>query len=107
MLRDLIQDALELSHAASGDRSPRSIAQAVLTTDSFRITTLNRAREIGLKEGLDFVYLGNVPGHPGENTWCPKCGKALVTRVSYQIDASGLKNGACRHCGRPIPGVWT
>lgn len=71
------------------------------------VATLNRAREIGLKEGLDFVYLGNVPGHPGENTWCPKCGKALVTRVSYQIDASGLKNGACRHCGRPIPGVWT
>ena len=70
------------------------------------VATLDRARAIGLKEGLEFVYLGNVPGHPGESTWCPKCGKALITRVSYHVDASGLKNGACRHCGRPIPGVW-
>ncbi|MEI6634867.1 MAG: AmmeMemoRadiSam system radical SAM enzyme [Chlamydiota bacterium] len=70
------------------------------------VATLDRAREIGMKEGLQFVYLGNVPGHPGENTWCPKCKKALITRVSYHIDTSGMKDGACRYCRCPIPGVW-
>ncbi len=70
------------------------------------VATLERARAIGMREGLQFVYLGNVPGHPGENTCCPKCGKTLVTRVAYRVDASGIKNASCRFCGFPIAGVW-
>lgn len=42
------------------------------------VATLERSREIALGEGLEYVYLGNVPGHPGENTFCPGCGKQLV-----------------------------
>jgi pyruvate formate lyase activating enzyme len=71
------------------------------------VATLEKAREIGMKEGLQFVYAGNVPGHPGENTYCPKCKKVLISRVSYYIDTSGLKSGSCKYCGCPIPGVWS
>ena len=70
------------------------------------VATLVKAYDIATKEGLQFVYVGNVPGHPGGNTYCPKCKKMVINRVSYHIDTSGLKNGACKSCGCPIPGVW-
>ncbi|MDD5557819.1 MAG: AmmeMemoRadiSam system radical SAM enzyme [bacterium] len=70
------------------------------------VSTIEKARSIGMREGLRFVYAGNVPGHPGEHTRCPGCGATVISRISYHVDASGLKDGACRSCGRPIPGVW-
>ena len=45
------------------------------------VATLERCRRAAMDEGLRFVYLGNVPGHPGENTYCPGCGRVLVRRV--------------------------
>lgn len=71
------------------------------------VKTLERAREIGLKNGLHFVYVGNVPGHPGENTYCPKCGKKVIERTGYKILKINIKNGSCTFCNQPIPGVWT
>ncbi|MGQ0504860.1 MAG: serine O-acetyltransferase EpsC [Myxococcaceae bacterium] len=49
MLNDLLRDAVELARAASGDESPKAIASAVLSTDSYRITSLNRMREFARK----------------------------------------------------------
>ncbi|WXG47708.1 MAG: radical SAM protein [Candidatus Atabeyarchaeum deiterrae] len=49
------------------------------------ISSLERAREIGLEEGLRYVYLGNVPGHPGENTYCPICNNLLIERSGLSI----------------------
>ena len=71
------------------------------------VATLERAYQAARAEGLDFVYLGNVPGHPGENTVCPKCGKVLIRRVGYTVVENRLKDGACPDCGREIPGVWS
>ncbi|MFO8073730.1 MAG: AmmeMemoRadiSam system radical SAM enzyme [Polyangia bacterium] len=70
------------------------------------VTTLERAREIALEAGLHFAYAGNVPGHPGENTLCPECGKTLIERDGYRIRNNGLENGRCPSCKTPIPGVW-
>jgi hypothetical protein len=53
------------------------------------------------------VYVGNVPFHAGESTCCPSCGKVLIKWVGYNVDASGLRSGACRGCGQKIPGVWS
>ena len=39
------------------------------------VSTLERARDILMGKGMKFVYVGNVPGHPGESTYCPNCGK--------------------------------
>jgi pyruvate formate lyase activating enzyme len=68
------------------------------------VKTLERAREIGLEEGLRFVYLGNVPGHPAENTCCPDCGRVLIRRCALGPAESRLRDGHCPDCGAAIPG---
>jgi pyruvate formate lyase activating enzyme len=70
------------------------------------IETLERAREIGLKAGLRYVYVGNVPGHPGENTYCPRCNRVLIKRYGFDILENNIKNGKCIFCNEKIPGVW-
>jgi pyruvate formate lyase activating enzyme len=62
------------------------------------VETLEKARQIGFDEGLQFVYIGNVPGHPGENTYCPKCKKLLIERVGYQTDIRQVDQGKCGFC---------
>jgi len=70
------------------------------------VNTLERARDIAMAEGLHFVYIGNVPGHPAENTYCPQCKKVLVERVGFEIRHMLIRNGACPYCRRAIPGIW-
>jgi pyruvate formate lyase activating enzyme len=70
------------------------------------VATLERAWEIGREAGLNFVYLGNVPGHPGENTVCPGCGEIVIRRVGFRVITNNLVNGSCAGCKRKIPGVW-
>jgi len=70
------------------------------------LETLENARGTALKAGLKYVYIGNVPGHPGDNTYCPACGKMLIRRYGYAILENNIKNGNCIFCGRKIPGVW-
>lgn len=70
------------------------------------VATLERAREIALKTGLHYPYVGNVPGHPGDNTYCPNCKKMLVKRSGYSILENEIKNGRCKYCGAKIGGVW-
>lgn len=66
------------------------------------IKTLERAREIGMREGLNYVYIGNVAGHPGEETLCPACGKLLIDRSGYRVDVVRIKSGKCVFCGHEI-----
>jgi len=69
------------------------------------VHTLERAHEIGREEGLEFVYLGNVPGHPYENTYCPDCGTLLIARRGLWVSENRFQGGRCPNCGHPIPGV--
>jgi len=63
--------------------------------------TLEQAREIALKEGLNYVYLGNVPGHPGENTYCSNCHETLIERFGFQIARWNLASeNVCPRCGQ-------
>ncbi len=70
------------------------------------VSTLEKAREVALSAGLEYVYLGNIPGHAGENTFCPKCKKMIIQRTGYMVGEINLKEGRCRYCGKPIPGIW-
>lgn len=68
------------------------------------IKTLERAHQIGKEEGLSYVYVGNIPGHKFENTWCPNCNELLIERyvfdvVKYQI----TPDKCCSNCGKKIP----
>jgi pyruvate formate lyase activating enzyme len=66
------------------------------------VETLNRAREIGLKNGLQHIYVGNVPDHPGQNTLCPGCGKTLIDRTGFSLGANHIQAGRCRYCDHKI-----
>lgn len=70
------------------------------------IETLEKAHKIAISSGLKFVYIGNVPGHPAENTYCPKCKKIVIKRIGYTVLENNVKNGRCRFCNRRIPGIW-
>jgi pyruvate formate lyase activating enzyme len=71
------------------------------------VATLERARAIALAEGLHYVYIGNVPGHPAENTYCPQCKRAVIERFGMEVRHNYLHRGACPYCKQPIPGVWS
>ena len=49
------------------------------------INTLEKARDIALSSGIHFAYIGNVPGHKGENTYCPNCSATVVSRTVYNV----------------------
>jgi len=68
------------------------------------VSTLERAREIGLAAGLSYVYLGNVSGHGAENTHCAACGELLIRRVGPAIVEFRLSGGRCPGCGAAVPG---
>jgi len=70
------------------------------------VSSLQKAAEIAQRTGLNYVYIGNVPGHPLENTYCPKCKKTLIGRNIFTITEMNLKQGKCKFCEYPIPGVW-
>jgi len=70
------------------------------------VETLERARQTALKAGLRYVYIGNVTGHPGENTYCPGCGRILVGRHGYAILENRITDDKCPFCGERIPGIW-
>jgi len=70
------------------------------------IATLRKAREIGLEQGLHYVYEGNIPGEDGENTSCPNCGALLIKRSGFSIQQNNLTDGCCSTCGQKISGVW-
>jgi pyruvate formate lyase activating enzyme len=69
------------------------------------VETLDKARQIGIKTGLKYVYQGNVPGGGGENTYCPGCGKPVIERFGFTIERYDLVNGRCPSCGERISGV--
>ncbi|MFH1701190.1 MAG: AmmeMemoRadiSam system radical SAM enzyme [Candidatus Zixiibacteriota bacterium] len=66
--------------------------------------TLERALAICRAEGLEYVYLGNIPGHKAESTYCPKCNEMLIERRGYRTYLSGMNKNKCKSCGRIIPG---
>jgi len=70
------------------------------------VSTLERAKAIADAEGLHYVYLGNVPGHPAQNTYCPQCRSLLVERVGFTAGRMLIRDDRCPSCLHPIPGIW-
>ena len=68
------------------------------------VKTLEKHYEIAKSEGLEYVYLGNVPGHPWEHTYCAGCNEIVVKRFGFDIQEWHLdKNNKCKFCGNQIP----
>lgn len=69
--------------------------------------TLTRSRNIALRNGLHYVYTGNVHDSQGGSTWCSGCGKCLIERDWYSLGEWNLDNeGNCQFCGETLPGVF-
>jgi len=69
-------------------------------------SSIHRAAEIGKSAGLKYVYSGNIPGDPGENTHCAHCDRILIGRHGFSIERLDLKGSACPHCGTPLDGIF-
>jgi pyruvate formate lyase activating enzyme len=71
------------------------------------ISTLESAHEIARKNGLRYVYIGNVPGHDYNSTYCPSCNRKLIRRTNFDVLEMNITNGKCKFCNFSIPGRWT
>ncbi len=69
-------------------------------------SSIHRAEEIGRAAGLKYVYSGNIPGDPGENTHCAGCGRLLIGRRGFSIERLDLKGSACPDCGATLDGIF-
>lgn len=71
------------------------------------IPELERAWLIGKEEGLWYVYIGNVPGHKRENTYCHICEELLIERYVFDVVTNKIKGGKCPKCHTQIPGRFS
>jgi pyruvate formate lyase activating enzyme len=71
------------------------------------VSTLEKAYETAKSKGLHYPYVGNVPSHPGNHTYCPSCGKIVVERTGFFVLSNRITNGKCPFCGQVIAGVWS
>jgi len=70
------------------------------------VSKLTKARQAAMEEGMNYVYVGNVPGSEGENTFCPDCGEKVILRRGFHILENHLEDGKCGYCGTRISGIW-
>ncbi len=70
------------------------------------VETIRRAREIGLEEGLRYVYSGNIPGMKGESTYCYNCKKLLIERVGFTVKLNLIEDARCPYCKVEIDGCF-
>jgi pyruvate formate lyase activating enzyme len=71
------------------------------------VSTLVRFREIAFTEGIHYAYVGNVPNHEGNHTYCHNCRRLLISRTGYFIREVHLNGNRCETCGTVVPGAWT
>jgi len=104
----------EMSRFVHGELGPEVPIHFTRFHPSFRlmnlpstpVPTIDRAVETARAAGLQFVYAGNVPGHPAESTWCPGCNRRLIHRVGLAVLENRITGGRCPDCRRKIPGIW-
>ncbi len=70
------------------------------------VETLETAYCIAKEEGIEYVFIGNVPGHTYNSTFCANCDKRIIHRVHFQVIQNLIEDGACGFCGHEIPGLW-
>ncbi len=70
------------------------------------LATLERAYNMAMSKGMHYPYVGNVPNHPGNKTYCPNCKKVLVERQAFFTIEMNIKDGRCKFCKQKIAGVW-
>lgn len=68
------------------------------------VEVLEAHHKIAKETGFRFAYVGNVPGHPLENTYCPNCGYVVIERNGFRIESWNLtEDMRCKKCGYKLP----
>jgi pyruvate formate lyase activating enzyme len=70
------------------------------------VSTLERIRDLAISKGIHYAFIGNVPGHEGNNSYCPTCKRAIIKRNNFFVTENNVVNGKCSFCKSPIAGVW-
>ena len=70
------------------------------------VSTLENAFKIAKEVGINYVTIGNLPGHKFNSTFCPSCGKKLIDRVHFEVRSNNIERGKCKFCGQKITGIW-
>jgi pyruvate formate lyase activating enzyme len=70
------------------------------------VSTLESAYEIAKRNDLRYVYIGNVPGHSYNSTYCPSCNRKVIHRTHFDVIEMNVVDGKCRFCDFPIQGKW-
>jgi pyruvate formate lyase activating enzyme len=103
----------EIAERIAGDLGPQVPWHVSRYFPAYRFTvpptpseTLERAWQIGKEAGLEFVYAGNAPGDPHENTYCPACGELVIRRMGFDVVEYKLHAGKCPGCGWSLAGIW-
>ena len=104
-LRQLAGFLVELDHQIPWHVSRFHPTYRLTDRPSTPVSTLHKARQIGIEAGLAYVYTGNVPGDDGENTFCHECGSLLIRRTGFSMLKQGLEQANCRKCGAELAGV--
>lgn len=91
-----------------GVETPRHISRffpgyQILDVPQTSMVTLRRAREIGLEEGLHYVYIGNL--REEESTYCSECRQLLIVRSGFNVMRNLVRDGRCPECGARMAGV--
>ena len=68
--------------------------------------TLIEARDIAISIGLKFEYIGNIPEHKSNNTYCPSCKSLVIERKGYFIAQNNIIDSSCKYCSEKIAGIW-
>ncbi len=70
------------------------------------VATLEEAHRTAREAGINFVTIGNVPGHRYNSTFCPCTGERLIHRVHFTVVYNKIVDGKSPFSGRPVPGIW-
>jgi pyruvate formate lyase activating enzyme len=64
------------------------------------------ARNIAIKEGINYCYVGNVHNIEGQTTYCPKCNEPGIIRDWHSVLDIKMKDGKCTNCSKKIAGIF-
>ncbi len=107
---DALKDVVEMHLKYAGQHIPihftRYFPAFMFDDPPTKIEILEKAVNIAKKSGIEFPYIGNVPGHKYENTYCPECNEMLIQRLNYTVSRNKIKNRKCPNCRKEIYGVW-
>lgn len=67
------------------------------------VKSLEKIHDMAVEKGILYSYIGNVPSHPYNNTYCHECGNLLISRSGFSAEMRGLDGTACNKCGAEIP----